>query len=169
MGIIIQLIIVFIIIASVVKRFKEITGKSNELEKTKLPEQLFEMSDVERPQEGPIARPSPEPLSEEPVWEPSQPVKVPAGIDEDAFESRPEIEVSESRLSEGMTKVGGLMPEIRTFAERPRTMISPARRRPHIPVLRFNQNQVVRGIIMGEILGPPVGLRDRERFISGIV
>lgn len=156
---IIQIIIILVIIASVMKRFREISEKSKDLETTKMPKQLFEMPDVERPQKEPIARPSPEPLREEPVWEPSQPVKVPAGIDEDAFESRPGILVPESRFPEGMTQAGGSMPKIRAYAERPRMMRSPERR-PHIPVLRFHQTQVVRGIIMSEILGPPVGLRN---------
>ena len=163
---IIQIIIILVIIASVMKRFRETIEESKDLEKTKLPKQLLEMPDVERPQKEPIERPSPEPLREEPVLEPSQPVKVPAGIDEDAFESRPEIQVSES--SEVMTQAGSSVPEIRTYAEKPRMMRGPERR-PHIPVLRFHQTQVVRGIIMSEILGPPAGLRDREHFISGIV
>jgi len=164
MGIIIQLIIVFIIIASVMKRFKEIAGKSKELEQSPLPKPAIDLFEVQNSQEEPAAKPFQAQQPETPPWELPPRAEVPVSFDEDAFESRPEIEVSESRLSEGMTKVGGLMPEIRTFAERPQTMISPERRRPHIPVLRFNQNQVVRGIIMSEILGPPVGIRERALF-----
>ena len=177
---IIQIIIILVIIASVMKRFREIAGKSKDLETTKLPKPVLDLFEVETPEEEPPARPfakprfepspemRPKPRPGTPSWEESRPVGESTTFEEETLESRSEIQVPESRFPDGMTQAGGSMPEIRAYAERPRMMRSPERR-PHIPVLRFHQTQVVRGIIMSEILGPPVGLRDRERFISGIV
>ena len=170
--VIIQLIIVIVIIVSVMKRFREIAGKSKDLEKSPLPKPALDLFDVETPEEEPPVRPFPslrpetlpKPRPVTPSWEVSSPEEESATIDENTFESRSEIQISESRFPAGVTQAGSSIPKTRTLAERPRATISPERHRPYLPVLRFNQNQVVRGIIMSEILGPPVGLREQARI-----
>ncbi len=171
MGTIIQIIIFLVIIASVMKRFKEISEKSKDLEKTTLPKPDLDLFEIETPEEEPPARPfakpqfepspemRPKPKTVTPLWEELPPVGESTTFEEETFESRSEIQVSESRFPDGITQASGSMPETRIPAERHRATIN-TESRPYIPVLSFHQTQVVRGIIMSEILGPPAGLRN---------
>ena len=161
MDLVIQIIIILAIIAMVMKRFREISEKSKDLEKTSLPKPLADMYDLEDQEKEPEKRPKRIPLQEVMKSKLPEPVKIPEVRDEDTFESLSDIEMAKLRLRERMAKAEETMSEIRTISDKAGMVVSYSEKRPRIPVIRFGQNQLIRGIIMSEILSPPKGLRDR--------
>jgi hypothetical protein len=154
MELIINLIIIFIIIVTVLKRLKDVSKKGQELEKTKLPGEFAETIErrtvQEKPESKPLLVPAPEISFDEMV----EPVEFPL---------KPAEELLESRFKETFP----VMPE--TY-RKPVPEMAPhlydeiTRRRRRCMKLAFTHNRVINGIIMSEILSKPVSLRDYERL-----
>ncbi len=181
--IIINVVILFIIIMSLLKRVKEISKKGDEVKKMPEgpPDPLAETIKTEKqrakeqsepvrrsirevfdePRRGPAA-----PKQERPEAPPATPSL------EDVFkrlsgEIIPEVQQTQSEPVAPEPQVP--KPEPEPVPEPPSVRIPKVRKtyvqpRNQSPVLSFEGSEVVRGIIMGEILGPPVSMRS-ERVV----
>lgn len=178
MDTIVTIIIFLVIIFSIMKNMQEVAKKGREVrvprkpgegpvqQEMRIPEappapaerEIMEVEE-EVPEE-PSEIPSPRPFPEEPrpVWESPRPSL------EDIFGRLEEKyrRASEQPIPE-VVKVEDTFEKRKPEAEIPRhTTFRPARQPlspRHRPALVFQKQAVVNGIIMSEILGPPVGLR----------
>lgn len=186
MEVIIQLIIIFIIILSVLKRVKEASQKGQELDKGNIPGSILDMfdPDSEKGKAGqkPSATPSdqqempageysgPVEITGEPSKEPLIPSEVPVIPPEVPYEPVEAQEMVKKDIFE--TQPDSLKPQEELIEEPVPEAPKPVLSRPAQTVLReadkgldlgFTSPQVINGIIMREILGPPVSMRNDER------
>ncbi|MBN1294765.1 MAG: hypothetical protein JXB48_23215 [Candidatus Latescibacteria bacterium] len=157
MEILVQLIIVFIIIASILKRMQEISQKAKTLDKEKDLGQTIEMFGDENTPERAEQKPTgPSGLDKPVITFPTESFEIPNMPLEDMFETSSEQVIGESEkiLEE---KVVEIPLPTRHRLEKPFRMIPGECFKPG-----FSGSQVVTGIIMGEILGPPVSMRSNE-------
>ena len=159
MDVIIQIIIVIVIISSVLKQIKAVSDKSGDLGKTKLPGRDVDMDDTVKPTARTVRKPSAAPSPQEPVLRRPRPLTFPVNI---------EYEEADAVVNEAdSVELEPYMPDD-TDAEMTSELIHSAaltasRPAPPVnPVPVFSGQEVTRGIIMREILGPPVSLREGE-------
>ncbi len=178
MEVIIQLIIIFIVILSVLKRVKEAGQKGQELDKGKIPGNILDMFDPEGAEGKAVQKPSPsdqqemsageysEPignsgeLSKEPLIPsevPYEPVEAPEIVEKDVFDTQPDsLVLQEELIEEPVPEIPkpDLLWPAQTFLREADKGLD----------LGFTGPQVINGIIMREILGPPVSMRNDERM-----
>lgn len=169
MDVIIQIIIVLIIIASILKRFQDVAQKGQDLDKKKIPDKLFEKLDMEEsqkktwpetvqtPQQEVPVDTSAEPVEVQTMFE-KEPTEVQTTIDEGIFETQPEPLIPGEQVyydepARVMPPPAATMPKKAVYAEPLKPLM-----------LGFTATQVTTGIVMGEILGPPVALRNVEKI-----
>jgi hypothetical protein len=163
MALLINLIIIFIVIYTVLKRVQEISKKGGEI---KVPPASPPITFPEFAEEQPrrtIFYPEPEETPVEPVGE-SAPSR------EETFETYQKETAEPEVFSE---QAVSYYPELSYRSEKPvpteRTPKpaiqekTPAKPVPPL-VLRFNTSELVRGFLMGEILGVPVSIRKEMRI-----
>ncbi|MFC1509707.1 hypothetical protein ACFL60_08525 [Candidatus Omnitrophota bacterium] len=180
MEVIIQIIIVIVIISSVLKQIKAVSEKSGDLGKPKTPGRDDDMDDTVKPMARTARKPSTAPYQQEPVPRQPKPIAFPVIIEhEEAFAEtgqsfhrigepdvptvfdQEEVNQTDSTESEPYMPAG-------TGEEVPSERIQYAAltaSRPALPVSvvpGFSAREVTQGIIMREILGPPVSLREGE-------
>ncbi|MCE5250452.1 hypothetical protein LLG96_09565 [bacterium] len=150
MELLINLIIIFIIVASVLKRLSAVSRKGRELETTRLPGDVIETA-------GPVG--VPRPPDRESAWTPYP--EIPAG---DTMETADyPVTTSEELLESSPSET---IPERTAAYQRPSHEPAVPRHREvrrHQGMgmkLAFTSHRVVNGIIMSEILGKPVGMRE---------
>lgn len=179
MEVIIQLIIIFIIILSVLKRVKEASQKGQELDKGNIPGSILDMfdPDSEKGKAGQKPSATPSDQQEMPAGEYSGPVEItgepskePLIPSEVPYEPVEAQEMVKKEIYD--TQPDSLKPQEELFEEPVPETQKPVLSRPAQTVLReadkgldlgFTSPQVINGIIMREILGPPVSMRNDER------
>ena len=150
-GFLINLVIVVVIILSVLKRLKDVAKKGEELETpppaapSAAPDMVERTDEI--PQEEPVERPE---LPE--IFKRLLEQEKPDISDEDEFEQEPEVPepvmAEPIQLPEEIVKPFSYgLPVIPKEEQTPELKLS------------FRGSEVVRGIVMSEILGPPVGLK----------
>ena len=177
MEVIIQIIIVIVIISSVLKQIKAVSDKSGDLGKTKLPGQDVDEDDTVKPASRTARKPSAVVLPQEPVRSRPSPISFPVIIEHEEAAAEPgqsihqigepeipsvvdatDFNQTESTESEPYMPTG-------TGEETPSERIHSAAitaSRSALQVPGFSGREVTNGIIMREILGPPVSLREGE-------
>ena len=159
MDVIIQIIIVIVIISSVLKQIKAVSDKSGDLGKPKPPGQGFDMDDTVKPAARTTKNPSAVVLPQEPVRSRPGPISFPVTIEEEDFAAV--IDQTDSSEIEPymLDGTGEEMPPEPIQSD----AFTSSRPAPPVnPYLDFSGQEVTRGIIMREILGPPVSLREGE-------
>jgi len=162
MDVIIQIIVFIVIIITVIKRFKEVGEKSEDIRTSRVPHPQSGMRRQAQSVRPSAPAPSPRMESSRPERPPWAPEHAPSL--EDLFETvmeRGEPEADSIPEYHGYGEESPV-PEI----EAP-PAVSPAEQLPRIAVavrqpelrLSFGRQAVVKGVVMSEILGPPVGLR----------
>lgn len=176
--ILINVVILFIIIMSLLKRVQEISKKGDEVKKVPegppdpLAETIKKAKQRAKEQSEPVRRSIrevfDEPRREPAAPKPERPEPPPATPSlEDIFKRLSGETIPEVQQTQPEPVVPELEPE--PFPEPPAVKTPRVRKkyvqpRNQAPALSFEGSDVVRGIIMGEILGPPVSMRS-ERVV----
>ena len=174
MELIVNLIIVFVIIISILKRIQDVAGKGEELSDPRkvppeaLSEQMervedFQRSVQEEEEPGEDVRPRiPERVTIEDVFRkftenqfPQRPEQFP--------ESEPFYEPEKAALADAYAFAAEPPPVITQPVSRKRKK-PPGKIRVRSPFLNFGGPDVVRGIVMSEILGTPVSMREDTKW-----
>lgn len=178
MEVIIQLIIIFIVILSVLKRVKDAGQKGQELDKGNIPGSILDMFDPDGAEGRAGQKPSSAGQQEMPAGEYSEPVEI-TGEPSKKPLIPSEVPYEPVEAQEMVKKdIFGTQPDSlelqeELFEEPVPEIPKPGLLRPAQTVLReadkgldlgFTGPQVINGIIMREILGPPVSMRNDERM-----
>jgi len=177
MEVIIQLIIIFIVILSVLKRVKEVGQTGQELDKGKIPGNILDMFDPDSAKGKAGQKPSPADQQEMPAGEysesveisgepskeplipsevPYEPVEAPEIVEKDILDTQPESLLPQEELIKEYVPI---IPKPVLLRSSQKVHREPGKGLD----LGFTGPQVINGIIMGEILGPPVSMRHDER------
>ena len=167
MDVLVQIIVVIMIIFSVLKQIKAVSDKSGELGKVPPPGRDADMDDTVKPTTGTARKPLPALSTHEPdlrefrtdvhrieKLEDSGELNFPSDIEAEYFDQPTSVELDTLIPDDAGAELLSELKHSATTASLPAKQVK--------PVLDFSGQEVTRGIIMREILGPPVSLRSEE-------
>ena len=149
MELLINLIIIFIIVASVLKRLSAVSRKGRELETTRLPGDVVETAEPASYPRPPVREPAWTPYPEIQAGETAETDVYPVTTAEELLETSPSVTIPELTAAYQRPSPEPAVPRHREVHRHQGMSMK----------LAFTSHRVVNGIIMSEILRPPVSMR----------